>query len=303
MFQTVGGSGLSGAPVRHPRCGRAPSSIVSLGLHSPPPRGKGMGRVRSLEVALSALGSEDVAAKMEVEAALQRAKEEQKSVVQPHQVRWTPDAAVLEHARFRGSVEGNGRFAGPEVDYLRDALKKARQAAQERPLTSQMTECRRFIERSERRLEKINAEREAETVQLEEARNLKPQHCHQRCRGVPLQWMSLSSWRSLRAKLVATELERDEARSVRACKRQATAVVREGTPIPESSVPLRLREDFVPMCEEDIFRWIQDRQADIQDATSAGNGHEVARLCHVLGTAATSWSTPTPSMVSNAVQR
>ena len=97
----------------------------------------------------------------------------------------------------------------------------------------------------------------------------------------------------LRAKLVATELERDEARSARACKRQATAVVCEGTPIPESSVPLRSREDFVPMCEEDVFRWMQE----------AGNGHEVARLCHVLGTAATNWSTPTPSMLSNAVQR
>ena len=59
-----------------------------------------MGKVRSLEVALSALGSEDVAAKMEVEAALQRAKEEQKSAVQPQQVRWTPDA-VLEHARSK----------------------------------------------------------------------------------------------------------------------------------------------------------------------------------------------------------
>ena len=68
-------------------------------------------------------------------------------------------------------MKAMGDLQGPEVDYLRDALKKARQAAQERPLTSQMTECRRFIERSERRLEKINAEREAETVQLEEARN------------------------------------------------------------------------------------------------------------------------------------
>ena len=30
-----------------------------------------------------------------------------------------------------------GDLQGPEVDYLRNALKKARQAAQERPLTSQ----------------------------------------------------------------------------------------------------------------------------------------------------------------------
>ena len=44
--------------------------------------------------------------------------------------------------------------------------------------------------------------------------------------------------------------------------------------------------------------------ADMQEATLAGNGHEVARMCHVMGTAATSWSTVpmTPSMVSDAVR-
>ena len=158
---------------------------------------------------------------MEVEAALQRAKEDQKSAVQPHQVRWTPDA-VLEHARskvqrFEEALKAMGDLQGREVDYLRDALKKARQAAQERPLTSQMTECRRFIERSERRLEKINAEREAETVQLEEARN---RLTRLQAAAVPSEVPGRAppvdvavELEELRAKLVATELERDEARS------------------------------------------------------------------------------------------
>ena len=37
---------------------------------------------------------------------------------------------------------------------------------------------------------------------------------------------------------------------------------------------------------------MQDRQADIHEATMAGNPQEVARLCRVMGTAATDWSTP-----------
>ena len=45
------------------------------------------------------------------------------------------------------------------------------------------------------------------------------------------------------------------------------------------------------MCNEDIVRWMQDRQADIHEATMAGNAQEVARLCGVMGTAATDWST------------
>ena len=60
-----------------------------------------------------------------------------------------------------------GDMQGPEVEFLQDALKRARQAAQERPVASQLSECRSFIERSERRFDA----RAAETVQLKEARN------------------------------------------------------------------------------------------------------------------------------------
>ena len=48
----------------------------------------------------------------------------------------------------------------------------------------------------------------------------------------------------------------------------------------------RLQEDFVPMCDEDVVHWIPDRQADMQDAMLAGNTHELARLCHVVASAA-----------------
>ena len=64
-----------------------------------------------------------------------------------------------------------GDMQGPKVEFLQDALKRARQAAQERPLASQLSQCRSFIERSERRLEKIDGERAAETVQLNKARS------------------------------------------------------------------------------------------------------------------------------------
>ena len=116
-----------------------------------------------------------MAAKKEVEAALERAREENKSAQSNQQARWSPDRA-LEHARykvkrFEEALKAMGDVQGPEVEFLQDALKRARQAAQERPLASQLSECRRFIERSERRLEKIDAERAAETAQLNEARS------------------------------------------------------------------------------------------------------------------------------------
>ena len=112
---------------------------------------------------------------------------------------------------------------GPEVEFLQDALKRVRQAAQERPLASQLSECRSFIERSERRLEKIDAERAAELVQVNEARSrltrleaqaavLPPDIPRQPTADVSMEL------EELRAKLVSTERERDEALSAPACK-------------------------------------------------------------------------------------
>ena len=57
----------------------------------------------------------------------------------------------------------------------------------------------------------------------------------------------------------------------------------------------------MPMCDEEIFKWMQDRQADFHDATLTGNATEVSRLCHVMADAATSFSktlTP-PSLLAN----
>ena len=69
------------------------------GPPQPSPRVKGADKVRSLESAL-ALGAEDVAAKTEVEAALERARKEKKAAQSNQQARWSPDA-VLEPARCK----------------------------------------------------------------------------------------------------------------------------------------------------------------------------------------------------------
>ena len=65
----------------------------------------------------------------------------------------------------------------------------------------------------------------------------------------------------------------------------------------------RLREDFVPACDEDVVRWLRDRQLDMQDATTVGNAHELARLCQVVASAVEGLSQiSNPSMVANAVR-
>ena len=103
MHQMVGGSDLSGVLVHRPRCGHASSSF---------------------EAALAALGAEDVAAKMEVEAALERNREEKKTAQPTQQARWGPDA-VREHARckvrrFEEALKAMGDMQGSEVEFLQE---------------------------------------------------------------------------------------------------------------------------------------------------------------------------------------
>ena len=97
---------------------------------------------------------------------------------------------------------------------LQEALKRVRQAAQERPLANQFSECTRFIERSTHRLAKIDAEREAEVAGLEEARSRlarlevqsKMHQIHQNRFGRDCRIGGVEG------ELVSTERERDEAR-------------------------------------------------------------------------------------------
>ena len=87
-----------------------------------------------------------------------------------------PDAQARSKVkRFAEALKALGDVQGPEAEFLQDAMKRAPQASQERPLARQMCECRMFIDRSERRLQKMDAQREAmdaqREAQLEEGRS------------------------------------------------------------------------------------------------------------------------------------
>ena len=60
--------------------------------------------------------------------------------------------------RLEKAVEALGDYDGPELAGLKE------------PIDVQITQCKEFIERSEKRLAKIEAERIAETKLLEEGR-------------------------------------------------------------------------------------------------------------------------------------
>ena len=202
---------------------------------------------------------------------------------------------------------------------LKEALRKARQQAQIPPIEVRVKSCEQILDRArknvfkaqeevskaqqflmeaqkrheERLIEVTEAERRLIMLQTEAA-------SHVAIMKDPIQDTDRPDWAAeldeLRQKVNELQIENTELRG--SCKREAVSISLVDRPGP------RLKEDFVPGCDDDIFRWMQDRQTDIQEATLAGNAHEVARLCHVMGSAVAGWSTPSllPSMACNAVR-
>ena len=69
----------------------------------------------------------------------------------------------MKIVRLEKALEVLQDCSGPEIEGLKSALKKAREAAREPPLEKHIAECKEFIERSQKRVA-------AETVLLEDAR-------------------------------------------------------------------------------------------------------------------------------------
>ena len=67
----------------------------------------------------------------------------------------------------------------------------------------------------------------------------------------------------------------------------------------------RLREDYVPMCTEDLVQWMADRQKDLQEAMLNGRTHDVTRLAQLVakgGAQLKTWTTKNHvSMVAHFV--
>ena len=237
-------------------------------------------KVSSLEGALAALDLEDPAAKAEVESALRRAK--QGSPV----ARLDPDTKAL------AAMED---FEGPEVVSLRTAQKRAQEDGQELPLEVQIGDRDPFIKRARKRIAQNNEDRASEVRSLEEAER---------------KLNDLKAFRTVQADPASTPLPELEQLQMRVAQLQAQneelLSASDGQAVGSGAAPDResqLREDVVPLCDEEVVRWMRDRLLDMQDAIAAGNRHQMARLCQVVVSTAQELAQMTPpSMVANVVR-
>ena len=248
------------------------SSVVPQGRQLPKTP-TGQTKVRNLQAALDVLGTEDSKVKEELQAALQRAKEHVAKPVQS--VRLSPEAAKtaarLKVDRLEKAVEALGDYDGPELAGLKQALKKARELAQELPIDVQITQCKEFIERSEKRLAKMEAERIAEKKLLEEGR----------ARLARLeQAFSVPVGNVADVTMVVPDMLRAQVAEFQENVVTERPRVRQrvggGGPVPPmpTLVPAELSE------------WMVDRQAELQEAMNAGDNVRVLTVTSKLSEAA-----------------
>ena len=106
-------------------------------------------KVRSLEIALNSLSPEEPGARVELQAALCRAKEVTQKPVQRSST--TPDVRAAEArvkvAKLEKALEALEGTDGVEVDAIKKALVKAKVAAHEKPVSEQIADCKSFIDR------------------------------------------------------------------------------------------------------------------------------------------------------------
>ena len=93
----------------------------------------------------------------------------------------TPDSVIVvaceKVAKLEKVVEVLQGSIGAEVDAIRIALDRTRIAAQEKPLTEQIADCKGFIERAQRRLVKLDGGRSGRQCNV---------HCPSKFFGNPL---------------------------------------------------------------------------------------------------------------------
>ena len=204
----------------------------------------------------------------QIQEALRRAKE----VSQP--VRPNPDTiqaeAVAKVERLQRALDALGDLGGPEVDAIKKALKKAQEVARERPIAEQVKECKDFIERSTRRVNKLKAELESETRLLEEGRARLARLVAQQATPVGERVVGCGHSSILQQMVNQLQLERDSLSLELRRASKGRPWCGDGPPDVSAIPPM---PDHLQGLEE----WLNLRHCELRDALEFGSPDVIAR--------------------------
>ena len=167
----------------------------------------------------------------------------------------------------------------PAAAGLKEALAKARVQAQLRPVQDRIAHTEAFLDRSRKKMEVQSAEVSRIQEVMAELRakiqdgvnRLEVLQTEAKAQASPFTVPTnpQAEIRLLRARIAQMDGSAENDTQEGASKRSKMCATSSVDQVPSCASRLRLAEDFVPMCDEDVVRWMQDRQAHMQEATLA----------------------------------
>ena len=162
-----------------------------------------------------------------------------------------------------------GECKGLAVEALKAELERTGDSAKRPPINVEVDKCWKFIQRSEKRIQELDAERASEAVALKEAKDRLQRLEVEQAQQPDPNAHPVSDPETSRLQALVAQLQSE--------------LVQVAGPTPMTvDIPsckrARLREDFVPSCVEEMQQWVWDRQQELQAAIMAGRPEEVGRI-------------------------
>ena len=202
--------------------------------------------------------------------------------------RVNPDVArEMAHtkvSKLGKALEAMGDLQGPVVDVLKADLAKARAASKKPSVEVEIGECRKFISRAERRIKELDTEREKERVSLVEAQERLERQVPRDPRHSPRVTSDRAptngQFVAVRARCFGERVDSSQVHHLGgsqtihpAVKKQA--VSRQASSRRDTHGRIPLMPCHVP---NDITNWLEDRQADFQEALAQGDLRRSSRI-------------------------
>ena len=219
-----------------------------------------------------------------------------------------PDVAIEVAKQSVSGLEGAlaalaavGTVDGPEVQFLKECLQKARRAAKERPITVLLSQTEAFVQRARKGLQVYDAERQQLVQELTESESQLS-----RLREVA---------RAQEAPVITPPQEQpDMATQVQHLQQMVNQLQEERDamaeelhgPVERPRVRQRVSPSHIPdvvppmptLIPHDLSIWMQDRQSDLQEAMIAGDIKKMLELTSLQSQGAEKLAELTGGMVS-----
>ena len=182
--------------------------------------------------------------------------------------------------KLQKALDALGTLGGREVEAIKKSLKKAQEAAQERPIPELVKECKEFMDRSTKRISKLQAELDAETVLLQEnhVRLGRLESQQAATPATPGDTIRGAQVVNLQQMVNQFQAERDAL----CVELRQSRVAKDRTPWSGDAPPDVTMIPALPEDHQAIEEWMASRNQDLRDALEFGSADVISFVSNLL---------------------